>query len=1229
MMTGNTDFAPDTDRYAILRRIGAGGMGVVYEAFDRNRGEQVALKTLRWVDAAAIYRFKREFRALSDVAHPNLVSLYELVVDEDLWFFTMELVDGVDFLRYVRPHDVPREEGQEDEAPALPPDESRLRPALEQLTRGLDALHRAGKVHRDLKPSNVLVTPSGRVVVLDFGLAAERTGPGAVETVEDELRGTVAYMSPEQGARPFQPDSDWYAVGVMLYEALTGRLPYTGHPFKILVEKQQRDPEPPDQVVAGLPGDLVTLCMALLERDATRRPSGPEVVRRLGLRADARARGEPSATATPPELVGRTPQLEALRKAFATARQEQPLAVYLHGPSGIGKTTLVEHFLETIVHEAGAVVLAGRCYLRESVPYKALDGIVDALTRYLRTLPREEAAALVPTRVTELVKVFPVLHRVDAIGLAPYPERETQDRVELRRRAIAALRELLANVARRATLVVWVDDLQWADEGSARLMDDLLSPPDAPRMLLLASFRSEEIETRPFLGWLVRRPDGAVRRILELAPLNDDDTRRLINGLLEPDVRAPARYTDVIARESAGNPFLAEQMVRYVRSFKETVDAAGTTLGEMLDVHLEQLPAGAGAVLQTLAVAGHPVPASVAHRAAGQAGDERPLVAALSAARLVRSSGTPDAIEVFHDRIRETVVGRLQPAVRQAQHLRLAQALEADGFDDPEMLFEHYAQAGQHAVAAHHAARAGRKAASELAFDRAAAYFARALEWVAAGAPERAKLLVNLADALSNAGRLDRAAEIYSRAAQSAEPADALEYQRLAAEHLLVGGRIEEGLREVETVLRAGGLRLAATPTRALLHLLWGRLRLKLRGLRFAERPASEVPRRELVRIDVCRTVAEGLAHLDFIRAADFQTRHTHLALRAGEPDRVARALAIESAFATLGGGARAQRRSETILRAAERLAARIDSAHAMGLCALIAGTTAYFQGNWARARESTERAQRMLLEHGVGVAWEIMTARLYHTLSLFYLGELRALGVRAHEFLADAQERGNRFAATIYRTGPANAAWLAADDSVGARAVVREALEQWPDQPFRTPHYLAMTAEARIRLYRGEVSDAWDAIMRRWPDLESTRLMRIQAIRVIMLHIRGRCAVAQAGVHPGEQARLLAEAERDAARIERARRDWCLAMAALLRASIARARGEMADTATHLREAIAGLDRTDMKLHAAAARYRLADLVGGTEGAELRSLADQWAEAQQVRNPARLTAMAVPGFPD
>ncbi len=273
----------------------------------------------------------------------------------------------------------------------------RLRQALGQLAEGLTALHEAGLLHRDIKPSNILVTRRGRVVLLDFGLAVEMEATGLHESSEPHVLGTVAYMSPEQAAGlPVSPAADWYSVGVVLYKALTGRLPFVGRPLEVLVDKQQFEPPAPRELVADLPEDLNALCIDLLRRDPNLRPSGT-VLRRLGRTPDAPA-GLPHATSPRRSLtlVGRERHLAALNDAFATVTVGSTVALYIGGRSGAGKSTLLEHFLEQLIQGDEAVVLAGRCYERESVPYKALDSLIDALSRYLKRLPNRKCKRFFP-----------------------------------------------------------------------------------------------------------------------------------------------------------------------------------------------------------------------------------------------------------------------------------------------------------------------------------------------------------------------------------------------------------------------------------------------------------------------------------------------------------------------------------------------------------------------------------------------------------------------------------------------------------------------------------------------------------------------------------------------------------------------------------------------------------------------------------------------------------------
>ena len=367
-----------TARYQVVRLLGEGGMGTVYEVFDRDAQRSIALKTLQQANPASVYRFKQEFRTLADVQHPNLVHLYEFVAsDSGEVFFTMELVRGTHFLRYVR-----------DERETV--DYARLRHAFRQLVEGVLALHSAGKLHRDIKPSNVLVTAEGRVVILDFGVAAELSTGAGHASGEREIVGTAPYMAPEHAlsAAP-HPASDWYSVGVVLYAAFAGHHPFVGSPNEIIARKLAADPVPPSQRGCDVPADLESLCLALLSRVPEMRPTGSEILRRLGASPDALNEVKLARMQMAPALVGRETHLQALGAALDATDAGGQVAVFASGLSGMGKSALMRQFLDEQLLRSDALVLRGRAYERESVPFKAVDAIVDALSLHLVRSARE------------------------------------------------------------------------------------------------------------------------------------------------------------------------------------------------------------------------------------------------------------------------------------------------------------------------------------------------------------------------------------------------------------------------------------------------------------------------------------------------------------------------------------------------------------------------------------------------------------------------------------------------------------------------------------------------------------------------------------------------------------------------------------------------------------------------------------------------------------------------
>lgn len=1218
-------------RFLLERRLGTGGAGSVYAAYDRRRREHVALKTVnRRRDAEVLYAFKREFRTLSDVAHPNLVALYELFADDRQCFFTMELVDGVDFLGYVRPEGVL--------------DEDRLRRALAQLAAGVSALHDAARLHRDLKPSNVMLTFDGRLVILDFGLALDRRSQFQPQSFDGGFAGTLVYMAPEQAnGEPSTPATDWYALGGMLFEALTGRPPFDGSLVEILNRKLRGNPpDPRESADEELPEDLARLCRHLLARAPGERPPQKEIRWRLSPEArdapESLRKGsdpnDPADEAPSRAFIGRERELAVLEQAWATTRRHQAVAVYLHGESGMGKTSLVRRFLGRLVGaearsadnsvseisaESEIVILTGRCYERELVPYKALDGVIDSLSRFLNR-HQERLEPWLPRDLRALTRLFPVLRRVEPVERIATRGRDSPDRLTLRRRAFTALRQLLRRVAEDHPLVLSIDDLQWADADSALLLQDLLREPEAPPLLLVASFRSEEIEGQPFLRHLLDNADDHGRHELALRPLEDHAAGRLADLLLGDSTPGLEGLRRTIVQEAAGSPFFVEQLATYVLASDSTLSSI-VNLGEMLEQRVRHLPEGTRALLETLAVASGPLDARLAFEAADLEGDERPVVAALRSAKLTRSSGSAYRIEIYHDRLRETVADRLSPAELRQGHQRLADTLIRHGVDDPEALFEHLLGAGQHTAAADHALRAAHKASTALAFDRAALFYARVLELGQHETSRRQTIQRQLAECLGNAGRPEEAANAFLAAAELAEGREALECRNRAAKELLAGGYFDAGARLVAEVLVEIDEPLVEHPLRAVLSLLWQRWLLRRRGLDFTPRPAEEAPQADLMRIDSFWAVASSLVTVRPVQGADFQTRHLRHALDAGEPVRIARALAIETSFVARRGE-RARQRAEALCETALDVASRVDDPFALAIATLHSGISAYLLGDWRPAVEQCDEADRIFQDRCQGVLWDQNAARRYALSALIYRGAMDELRRRVTQQLVQARERGNVMASTELCTR-VSIAWLAADDPEGSLLEIDRELEPWDG--FHLPHYNGFWGRNQADLYRGDRAAAWRRLETTWPRLERTLLLQIQLLRIEALCLRGRTALAWWAEGGDPKARDATQ--KVIRRLEREKVAYGTVLADLLTAGLAHRDGRPADTREALERAAWNGDECAMDLHATVARYVLGALGDDPESRRRHAESESWMKEHGIVRPDRMAAMMAPGF--
>ena len=1222
-------------------------MGLVYEVLDVERGVRLALKALHsFAGAPDVLRFKAEFRALRDVHHPNLVTLGELVEHEGKFFLTMERVVGTDFVRFVRGND--RDAGEEEvsrdttwRAPRADPtlrdpvalqggapdfsapaelavprfEEARLRAALEQLAAGLLALHDAGKVHRDVKPSNILVTAEGRLKLLDFGVVAEL----ARDPEPNEIVGTVRYMAPEQalGEAP-TPAADWYAMGVVLFEALTGKLPFGGRDDHEIIARKCALPAPsPSSLARDLPPDLVALCDQLLTLDPKARPDGRQILSALARRQSAR----PSPLPEPhtESFVGRGVELSRLGDALHACGDGRAVTVLVEGESGVGKSALVSRFL---AHARGAddrmVVLRGRCHERERVPYNALDAAIDDLSRWLSRTSFDVSKLGLP--VGPLLTVFPALRAVPALMEHALASSDPGSVPDDRGAAFAALRALFGRVASSFTIVLALDDLQWADADSLALLRELRrGAPPAP-LLLVATVRS-----------------GAADEIYACLNEGRAELRRLpVGGLSRAEAaellaaRGAACDLDAVLAETRGHPMFIDALASAPQGGLRQAHLDDVLRGQVAALHRE-----ARELAEIVSVAGAPIGNDALERVAGISPEAYAgAIATLADARLVRASGTrsADRVEPYHDRVREAVYESLGEERARAIHARIASTLEALG-GPADVLYAQFAGARDRPKALHYGILAAESAAGALAFGRAAELY-RALLGLGAHSPSDERFLsVALAEALQNDGRATAAAEMFLAAAGIAgtEAAHQRELNRRAAEQLLMSGHVKEGLSAAGSVLGSVGLPMPERPAAILAGAGWNQLRLAMHSLRWEPRGENAVPPRDLERIDACWSIGSGLQMVDVILGSYFQTRGALECLSAGEPFRIARALCTSSIAAAAAG------RRSLALRLHEA-AKRAAASHGSPVARLYERLAQYgldyiLENDWRACLAGTSEIERLWRRLGRGDGWE--TDVLHHfACSCMHQLNRPEFKDRVRARIQTAARTGNRFVEVTFRARYADV-HLMEDDPREAAADLEDALASWEPagRSFGNQRMWGLWMRIAIACYAREPLRALPVIR-----AEAQAMRRSILARLPVFTLGWAMYLAGFELSCAREAQERRDAAAAASHVRAAKR-WLSTLGALelpaaagfattFDAACSYLQGDVPAARKKLERGIAMTEKGGTLNMATCGKRVLGTLVGGDEGGAMIRDAEASLRAAGVARPERYVATQVPGFP-
>ncbi|MBL8205529.1 MAG: protein kinase [Blastocatellia bacterium] len=550
--------------YRLLSQLGAGGMGEVYLAEDTRLKRKVAIKLLPThftTDADRVRRFEQEALAISALNHPNIITIHEIGETAAGRFLVMEHVNG-QTLRTKMAEPVPF---------AAWLDWGR------QIAKALAVAHEAGITHRDIKPENIMVRADGYVKVLDFGLARldgarENLVEAAtmVHTNPGLLLGTVKYMSPEQTrSEKVSSPTDIFALGIVFYELATGQHPFNAANLLGLLQAiAQQTPIVPSRLNPALPPRLNALLLLMLEKDARLRPTAAEVEAVLAeiartsdgetaRKSDASLRPV-SASSLRRKTVGRDKERLELQAAFDAG---QSLLLCVAGEPGMGKTTLVEEFLSVQANQQTCLIARGRCSerLAGTEAYLPLLEALEALLRADRDgFCARTMRQLAPTWYAQIATLGD--ENSSASRLLEEVRNASQERMK---RELAALLQALSQTM---PLVLFFDDLHWADVSTIDLLSFLAGKFDTMRVLILVTYRPSDLllTKHPFLQI---RPDlqarGLCRELtLDYLSLTEIET---YFALEFPQHRFPPELPHLIQAKTEGNPLFMADLVRYLR----------------------------------------------------------------------------------------------------------------------------------------------------------------------------------------------------------------------------------------------------------------------------------------------------------------------------------------------------------------------------------------------------------------------------------------------------------------------------------------------------------------------------------------------------------------------------------------------------------------------------------------------------------------------------------------
>jgi len=748
------------NRYKVLEKLGEGGMGIVWKVYDTLEYREVALKqffrkvvgtdTSSTVIGAEVreplvgddifattaaqtkrvritatatsateveLHFKQEFRTMVKLKHPNTVHVYDFgMLENGDDYITMEIVSGRELRNILK------------ERQLSIPEVYRI---LIQTAQVLNFIHSRLLVHRDIKPDNIRITPEGNVKMMDFGLMDQMGLPSTGEIV-----GTPLYLPPEvTKGGIIDARSDLYSLGIMAYELTTGKLPFLGKTILEIIKKHiQEPPLAPGKIREDIPEELEEVILRLIAKDPDNRYQTTaelinDLVKLSGEEISVETLEQRKSYLNCSELIGREGEMRELKELFRFTKEGKGQSVFIAAPAGTGKSRLIQEF-QLYVQLDEIPFVQGNCFAQGMTAYQP---VAKAL-KPLLPLTRKD---VIDKYGSVLVKVIPELRNK---GYEPAPQLEEYAE---KARLFESVAGWLKKVSKVQPLVIYIEDLHWADTPSIDLLNACIRGLKESPVMILSSFRDDEVE---LTSRIFQTVEENLTHEMKLSPLDSENVDILIAKMLGR-IELTEDFTEHIYTATGGNPFFVSETMRALIEEEQLKLERGRWILPA-DINAIELPTSIEATILRRLKLLRPEVLKIARVAAVVARNlDLSLLKTLSELEDEQLFDILDELierqfmkieekqyAFTHDRVRETLYAQLEEASRKEMHEKAATFIEARFAENKESVINelayHFSRGLNKTKAADYLIKAGDAGWRIRDFFRATKSWAEALEIV-------------------------------------------------------------------------------------------------------------------------------------------------------------------------------------------------------------------------------------------------------------------------------------------------------------------------------------------------------------------------------------------------------------------------------------------------------------------------------------------------------------------